>query len=134
MAATDTFSILNLPGTSADRRKLVRMRAGAGAGLAPRSSAAEFTASKFRYNRWFVSRWIYFSMLKPFNSLAPLLFALLAGSASTRSAPPAAPAAAEPQALAHAPVARPVRIGLALGGGAARGFAHIGVIKALEAQ
>ena len=29
---------------------------------------------------------------------------------------------------------RPIRIGLALGGGAARGFAHIGVIKALEAQ
>lgn len=29
---------------------------------------------------------------------------------------------------------RPVKIGLALGGGAARGFAHIGVIKALEAQ
>ena len=29
---------------------------------------------------------------------------------------------------------RNVRIGLALGGGAARGFAHIGVIKALEAQ
>jgi NTE family protein len=28
----------------------------------------------------------------------------------------------------------PVKIGLALGGGAARGFAHIGVIKALEAQ
>jgi NTE family protein len=33
------------------------------------------------------------------------------------------------------PVAKPApRIGLALGGGAARGFAHIGVIKALEAQ
>ena len=30
--------------------------------------------------------------------------------------------------------AEPLRIGLALGGGAARGFAHIGVIKALEAQ
>lgn len=29
---------------------------------------------------------------------------------------------------------RPIRIGLALGGGAARGFAHIGVIKALESQ
>ncbi|EGF32540.1 serine protease [Oxalobacteraceae bacterium IMCC9480] len=29
---------------------------------------------------------------------------------------------------------RPLRIGLALGGGAARGFAHIGVIKVLEAQ
>ncbi len=29
---------------------------------------------------------------------------------------------------------RPLKIGLVLGGGAARGFAHIGVIKALEAQ
>jgi NTE family protein len=29
---------------------------------------------------------------------------------------------------------RPVKIGLALGGGAARGFAHVGVIKVLEAQ
>jgi NTE family protein len=29
---------------------------------------------------------------------------------------------------------QPVKIGLALGGGAARGFAHIGVIKVLEAQ
>lgn len=29
---------------------------------------------------------------------------------------------------------RPLKIGLALGGGAARGFAHIGVIKVLEAQ
>lgn len=29
---------------------------------------------------------------------------------------------------------RPLRVGLALGGGAARGFAHIGVIKVLEAQ
>jgi NTE family protein len=37
-----------------------------------------------------------------------------------------APATGTPQ--------RPVRIGLALGGGAARGFAHIGVIKALEAR
>ncbi len=36
------------------------------------------------------------------------------------------------------PVTRPlpkhIRIGLALGGGAARGFAHVGVIKALESQ
>ena len=29
---------------------------------------------------------------------------------------------------------KPIKIGLALGGGAARGFAHIGVIKVLEAQ
>ena len=32
------------------------------------------------------------------------------------------------------PNKRPPVIGLALGGGAARGFAHIGVIKALEAS
>ena len=32
------------------------------------------------------------------------------------------------------PQSKPVKIALALGGGAARGFAHIGVIKALEAQ
>jgi NTE family protein len=32
------------------------------------------------------------------------------------------------------PPQRPLKIGLALGGGAARGFAHIGVIKVLEAQ
>ena len=31
-----------------------------------------------------------------------------------------------------APVLRPVKIGLALGGGAARGFAHVGVIAVLE--
>ena len=36
----------------------------------------------------------------------------------------------EPKPLPPAPV----KIGLALGGGAARGFAHVGVIKALEAQ
>jgi len=36
--------------------------------------------------------------------------------------------------VAAQPAPRPLKIGLALGGGAARGFAHIGVIKALEAQ
>ncbi len=41
-------------------------------------------------------------------------------TSTTATVPPATP--------------RPIRIGLALGGGAARGFAHIGVIKALEAQ
>lgn len=40
---------------------------------------------------------------------------------------------AEPVAVLLKPV-RNIKIGLALGGGAARGFAHIGVIKALEAQ
>jgi len=54
---------------------------------------------------------------------------LLAGCGSTPPAPTPTAAVPAPQ-----PVARKVRIGLALGGGAARGFAHIGVIKALEAQ
>ncbi|GJH27551.1 patatin-like phospholipase family protein [Caballeronia novacaledonica] len=48
-------------------------------------------------------------------------------SGETASGTPVAlPSNTEPQ--------RPMRIGLALGGGAARGFAHIGVIKALEAR
>lgn len=38
------------------------------------------------------------------------------------------------EARAPALPPKPLRIGLALGGGAARGFAHIGVIKALEAR
>lgn len=41
---------------------------------------------------------------------------------------------ANTQITSQSKATRPVKIGLALGGGAARGFAHIGVIKALEAQ
>jgi NTE family protein len=67
------------------------------------------------------------------STLIALAGALLAGCGSTPKAPPATPIAAVP-APVPAPVPRKVRIGLALGGGAARGFAHIGVIKALEAQ
>mgnify|MGYP005810255015 CR=1 FL=1 len=53
------------------------------------------------------------------------------GSAPIRPAEPVAAAPVPPPA----PIPlRHVKIGLALGGGAARGFAHIGVIKALEAQ
>ena len=47
------------------------------------------------------------------------------------TAPPTAPPATPP-AEPTRPVPRPPRIGLALGGGAARGFAHIGVIQVLE--
>ncbi|AJF01110.2 esterase [Pandoraea apista] len=43
---------------------------------------------------------------------------------------PTAPAAP----IAPPKIVRPLKIGLALGGGAARGFAHVGVIKALEAR
>lgn len=55
-----------------------------------------------------------------------LLFALLSACVTPPAVPPAQPPVAAPKP--------PLKIGLALGGGAARGFAHIGVIKALEAQ
>ncbi|MES2153493.1 MAG: patatin-like phospholipase family protein [Pseudomonadota bacterium] len=65
-------------------------------------------------------------------TLAALAACFLGGCASK---PPAAPPAPEPVLAAPvAPAPKKIRIGLALGGGAARGFAHIGVIKALEAQ
>ena len=46
------------------------------------------------------------------------------------AAPPPAPTLPPAVAIPKPPL----KIALALGGGAARGFAHIGVIKALEAQ
>jgi len=67
--------------------------------------------------------------IKPF-ALALLTLALLALSACS-TLPPSRP----PIAVAVAtPPLPPIRIALSLGGGAARGFAHVGVIKALEAQ
>jgi NTE family protein len=62
--------------------------------------------------------------------LSALSATLLAGCGSSPTQP--APLASAP--IPAAPPLRKVRIALALGGGAARGFAHIGVIKALEAQ
>ena len=63
-----------------------------------------------------------------------LLAAALAAALSACQTPPPAPAvAALPVPPPMPPKAlRPPRIGLALGGGAARGFAHIGVIQVLE--
>lgn len=58
---------------------------------------------------------------------------ILAGCGSTPPAPVQQPAAIVPPPVVVIPPKK-IRIGLALGGGAARGFAHIGVIKALEAQ
>lgn len=62
--------------------------------------------------------------------------ALVLGACQTLPEPQPVPEP-QPQPVAPAPETPPAqgpRIGLALGGGAARGFAHIGVIKALEAQ
>ncbi len=57
----------------------------------------------------------------------------LAGCQTAPVAPPPPPAEPPPAAPPVAPPPpKPPRIGLALGGGAARGFAHIGVIQALE--
>jgi len=53
------------------------------------------------------------------------------GGCATAPEQVAAPIAPSPAPLK---VQKTVKIGLALGGGAARGFAHIGVIKALESQ
>ncbi len=58
-----------------------------------------------------------------------LLVGGLAGCQTPPIAPPTTPPASPP-ATPKPP--RPPRIGLALGGGAARGFAHIGVIQVLE--
>ncbi len=62
-------------------------------------------------------------------SFLPALLALWLAGCATTPAPVAVPDAP----VATPPVPRkPPRIGLALGGGAARGFAHIGVIQVLE--
>ncbi len=64
------------------------------------------------------------------HALSALLLLALTGCFATVAPPPAATASEHPP-VAERPAAR---IALALGGGAARGFAHVGVIKALEAQ
>jgi NTE family protein len=72
-------------------------------------------------------------MLSRRNALVALAGLLLAGCGSEPKVP-TAPVAAVPTVPTPPPAPRKVRIALVLGGGAARGFAHIGVIKALEAQ
>ena len=74
--------------------------------------------------------------MSPNAFLRPLVCLSLLGLAACGSNPPSPTAAANapsssPATTASAP---PIKIGLALGGGAAKGFAHIGVIKILEAN
>jgi len=68
--------------------------------------------------------------------LIPLLAALVLAGCATAPLPmdPATPTVATPPVPIPVPVMVkiPPRIGLALGGGAARGFAHVGVIQVLE--
>ena len=79
------------------------------------------------------------------NAYAILLLLSVTACATPKATPPIEPPAMAPAVLPAVPVMPPIlvppivarppaKIALALGGGAARGFAHIGVIKALEAQ
>ena len=65
-------------------------------------------------------------------SMRRLSLLLIAALLSACAAPP--PVAPPPVPIPVVTPKKPIKIALALGGGAARGFAHIGVIKALEAQ
>lgn len=60
------------------------------------------------------------------------VLAVLALAACGGTAPTARPDTSGPAPVSSAPA--PIRVGIALGGGAAKGFAHIGVIKMLEAN
>ncbi|MFC5474112.1 patatin-like phospholipase family protein [Paraherbaspirillum soli] len=65
--------------------------------------------------------------------LSTLLAACTTGSQQSQApSQPAVQTSTAPTVSPKPP--RPIKIGLALGGGAARGFAHVGVIKALESQ
>ncbi len=75
-------------------------------------------------------------MFKGFGSSALVILMVLVGCAQVPTSPsppstPAVPVVEVPPAQPPAPK-RPPRIGLALGGGAARAFAHVGVIQVLE--
>ncbi len=61
-----------------------------------------------------------------------LALVLAAGLAGCQTAPPVAQRPPALPSVAPPPLPKAPRIGLALGGGAARGFAHIGVIQVLE--
>ncbi|MDH5834135.1 patatin-like phospholipase family protein [Luteimonas kalidii] len=68
--------------------------------------------------------------IRPFcATLLCVVLVACGGGEATR--PPAPPA---PTPVAPAAVSPPPKVGLALGGGAAKGFAHIGAIKMLEAN
>ena len=66
--------------------------------------------------------------------LRSLAYLGVAGLAACNSNPPAPSASVATPVQATPTGTAPVKIGIALGGGAAKGFAHIGVIKMLEAN
>ena len=71
--------------------------------------------------------------MRALRVVAALAILWLVSGCSTPSSRVLPPAAEKVPAPAESPVAkRPPKFGLALGGGAARGFAHVGVIQVLE--
>lgn len=70
--------------------------------------------------------------LSPRLAISVALCAFLSACGGGLTTAPTQPVAVVP--TVQPKISKPVKIGLALGGGAARGFAHIGVIKALESQ
>lgn len=66
------------------------------------------------------------------NRRRATLLSVLAAVGAISACQTAPPVPVAPPVPAPPPPRRPPRIGLALGGGAARGFAHIGVIQVLE--
>ncbi|NKI69063.1 patatin-like phospholipase family protein [Collimonas pratensis] len=70
--------------------------------------------------------------LSPRFAISLALCAVLSACGGGQTTAPPTPVVGVP--TVQPKISKPVKIGLALGGGAARGFAHIGVIKALESQ
>ncbi|WP_211441634.1 patatin-like phospholipase family protein [Collimonas humicola] len=70
--------------------------------------------------------------LSPRFAISLALCAVLSACGGGQTTSPTQPAPVVP--TVQPKISKPVKIGLALGGGAARGFAHVGVIKALESQ
>ncbi len=70
--------------------------------------------------------------LRPLAACSALSLAFILSACTTTTPVPSAPPLATPTQTQPTAPKRPPKIGLALGGGAARGFAHVGVIAALE--
>jgi len=89
--------------------------------LALKRNDAGQTAACHSGNCWVVGKWLCLLVV-------PAL--LLAGCSSAPVAPVKPPFTSDSASLPV--IKKPLKIGLALGGGAARGFAHVGVIAVLE--
>jgi len=74
----------------------------------------------------------FFMPFRGASLLCAVLLASMLSACSTASKVSVAEPMVEPSSVTTVPERREVKLGLALGGGAARGFAHLGVIQVLE--